>query len=63
MSENIAGKLPLMTSDIRVCRGSKIVPKIGRYRVGQGRPYDLLRKFPPVCLFYVRAKRLYTKRL
>ena len=28
---------PLMTSDIRVGRGSKIAQKIGRYRVGQGR--------------------------
>ena len=28
---------PLMTSDIRVGRGSKIAAKIGRYRVGQGR--------------------------
>ena len=31
---------PLMTSDIRVTGqvgGSKIAPKIGRYRVGQGR--------------------------
>ena len=28
---------PLMTSDFRVGRGSKIAPKIGRYRVGQGR--------------------------
>ena len=28
---------PLMTSNIRVGRGSKIAPKIGRYRVGQGR--------------------------
>ena len=26
-----------MTSDIRVGRGSKIAPKIRRYRVGQGR--------------------------
>jgi hypothetical protein len=52
-----------MTSDIRVGRGSKVVPKIERYRVGQGRPYDLLTKFRLVCLFYVRAKRLYTKRL
>ena len=26
-----------MTSDIRVGRGSKIAPKKGRYRVGQGR--------------------------
>ena len=35
---NIASwKRPLMTSDIRVGRGSKIAPKIGRYRVGQGR--------------------------
>ena len=25
-----------MTSDIRVGRGSKIAPKMGRYRVGQG---------------------------
>ena len=28
---------PEMTSDIRVGRGSKIAPQIGRYRVGQGR--------------------------
>ena len=28
---------PLMTSDIRVGRGSKIAPKMGRYRVGKGR--------------------------
>ena len=63
MSENIARKHPLMTSDVKVGRGSKIVPKIGRYRVGQGRPYDLLTKFRPVCLFYVRAKWLYTRRL
>ena len=28
---------PLMTSDIRVGRGSKIAPKKGRYRAGQGR--------------------------
>ena len=27
----------LMTSDIRVGRGPKIVPNMGRYRVGQGR--------------------------
>ena len=27
----------LMTSDIRVGKGSKIATKIGRYRVGQGR--------------------------
>ena len=31
------GERPLMTADIRVGRGSKIAPKIGRYRVGQGR--------------------------
>ena len=28
---------PLMTSDIRVGRGSKIAPKMGRYREGQGK--------------------------
>ena len=28
---------PLMTSNIRVGRGSTIAPKVGRYRVGQGR--------------------------
>ena len=30
------GESPLMTSDIRVGRGSKIAPKMGRYRLGQG---------------------------
>ena len=34
---NLFREHPLMTSDIRVGRGSKIAPKIGRYRVGQGR--------------------------
>ena len=27
---------PLMTSDFKVGRESKIAPKMGRYRVGQG---------------------------
>ena len=31
------GERSLMTSHIRVGRGSKIAPKKGRYRVGQGR--------------------------
>ena len=34
---NTVRERPLMTSDIRVGRGSKIAPKMGRYRVGQGR--------------------------
>ena len=35
-TDNIWERL-VMTSDIRVGRGSKIAPKVGRYRVGQGR--------------------------
>ena len=31
------GERPLMMSNIRVGRGSKIAPKMGHYRVGQGR--------------------------
>ena len=34
---NSVRERPLMTSDIRVGRGSKIAHKIGRYRVGQGK--------------------------
>ena len=35
--ESLAREPPLLTSDIRVGRGSKIAPKIERYRVGDGR--------------------------
>ena len=34
---NLVRERPLMTSNIRVGRGSKIAPEIERYRVGQGR--------------------------
>ena len=36
-SGSCLGECPIMTSDNRVGRGSKIPPKMGHYKVGQGR--------------------------